>query len=175
MSHDKIKAAARRRMAETGESYATARREVISEHQAPGRQRAQRFAISYNTSWLETVLNGALRLRPEVSGVEVDARAIRVRMGWAFRVDIPRSSVRAVSRSDRRLRGTTGVHGRAGRWLVNGSADGLVDIVIDPPCFIERGLSTMFRAEQLSLLTVSLADPDGFIAVLGPEVRAAGG
>jgi hypothetical protein len=34
MSHDKIKAAARVRMAETGEPYATARREVIGQHQA---------------------------------------------------------------------------------------------------------------------------------------------
>jgi len=34
MSHDKVKAAARVRMAETGEPYATARREVIREHQA---------------------------------------------------------------------------------------------------------------------------------------------
>jgi hypothetical protein len=34
MSHDKIKAAARERMAETGEPYATARREVIRRHQA---------------------------------------------------------------------------------------------------------------------------------------------
>lgn len=33
MPHDKIKAAARRRMAETGESYAAARRAVIAEHQ----------------------------------------------------------------------------------------------------------------------------------------------
>jgi hypothetical protein len=36
MSHDKIKAAARKRMAETGESYAAARREVIREFQAAG-------------------------------------------------------------------------------------------------------------------------------------------
>jgi hypothetical protein len=36
MSHDKIKAAARVRMAETGEPYATARREVIRRHQAAG-------------------------------------------------------------------------------------------------------------------------------------------
>ena len=36
MSHDKIKAAARERMARTGEPYATARREVIREHQAVG-------------------------------------------------------------------------------------------------------------------------------------------
>ena len=36
MSHDKIKAAARVRMADTGEPYGTARREVIREHQAAG-------------------------------------------------------------------------------------------------------------------------------------------
>jgi hypothetical protein len=34
MSHDKIKAAARERVAETGKPYAAARREVIREHQA---------------------------------------------------------------------------------------------------------------------------------------------
>src|SRR2546429_657583 len=44
MSHDKIKAAARRRMAETGEPYATARREVIKEHRA-ARGRQDRFAV----------------------------------------------------------------------------------------------------------------------------------
>jgi predicted kinase len=36
MSHDKVKAATRVRMAETGEPYATARREVIRQHQAAG-------------------------------------------------------------------------------------------------------------------------------------------
>ena len=36
MSHDKIRAAARKRMAETGESYATARREVIKNYQRAG-------------------------------------------------------------------------------------------------------------------------------------------
>lgn len=39
MSHDLIKAAARRRMAETGEPYSVARRAVIEE-----RERAQRAA-----------------------------------------------------------------------------------------------------------------------------------
>lgn len=38
MSHDKIKAAARERMAGTGEPYAAARREVISEYQAAAGQ-----------------------------------------------------------------------------------------------------------------------------------------
>jgi phage shock protein A len=38
MSHDKIRAAARKRMAETGEPYSAARRAVVSEHEAAGDQ-----------------------------------------------------------------------------------------------------------------------------------------
>ena len=38
MSHDKIRAAARKRMAGTGEPYTAARRAVIGEHQAAGSQ-----------------------------------------------------------------------------------------------------------------------------------------
>jgi hypothetical protein len=37
------------------------------------------------------------------------------------------------------------VHARGGSWLANGSADGLVEIEIDPPCHTERSLSTLFR------------------------------
>jgi hypothetical protein len=170
MSHDKIKAAARRRMAETGEPYATARREVLKEHPAD-RSRVplpdtKRFAISYRENWLETVLNGALRLRPDASGVEVDPAEVRVRMGWAFRLDVPRAAIRSASRSQARLRGTTGVHGHSGRWLVNGSADGLVELTIEPPCYIERQLSTLYRRETVNSLTLSLVDPGGFIAAL---------
>jgi hypothetical protein len=38
MSHDKIGAATRKRMAQTAEPYAVARREVIRQHQATGGQ-----------------------------------------------------------------------------------------------------------------------------------------
>jgi hypothetical protein len=167
MSHDKIKAAARRRMAETGEPYATARREVIKEHKAArGRQDPvpgpQRFALSYDTPRADTLLG----IGPGSSGVELDAEEIRVRMGWSFRLDIPRSSVRSAARSRARLRGTRGVHGRAGRFVVNGSADGLVELTIEPPCVLERRLSTLFRREKVSSLTLSLADPDGFLAAV---------
>ena len=87
MSHDKISAAARKRMAETGEPYATARRAVIREHQAADEQGApsgaQWFAISYSEAWggrlsafLDTLL---FRAGPGVSGVEVDSGQIGVR------------------------------------------------------------------------------------------------
>jgi hypothetical protein len=176
MSHDKISAAARKRMAQTGEPYAAARRAVLKEHQAAGGQippsDPQWFAISYSqagldkmTAWLDTLL---FRAGPGVSGVEVDAGEIRVRMG-SFKLDIPRGSVRSVKRSKARVRGTTGVHGGRGRWLVNGSTDGLVELAIDPPCFLAPGIDTFFRRQKVNLLTVSLVDPDGLIAALEPD------
>jgi hypothetical protein len=174
MSHDKIRAATRKRMAETGESYAAARREVISEHQAAAggeipRSDTQWFAISYSkagidkiTAWMDTLLGGG----PGKSGVEVGPDEIRVRMG-TYKFDIPRRSVRSARRSHQKLRGTSGVHiYKKGQLLVNGSADGLVEITIDPPCHTDRTPSTMFIKERVNSLLVSLVDPDGFIAAV---------
>ena len=176
MSHDKIRAATRKRMADTGEPYAAARREVIKEHRSAGGEiplpGAEWFAISYGEAglekigaWLDSLLFGA---GPGISGAEIGPGEIRVRMG-SFKLDIPRDSVRSVKRSQARLRGTTGVHGGRGRWLVNGSADGLVEITIEPPCYIGRGIDTLFRIQKVNSLTVSLVDPDGFIAALGHD------
>jgi hypothetical protein len=53
--------------------------------------------------------------------------------------------------------------------MVNGSADGLVELAIEPPCYTERGLSTLFRKVKVNSLTLSLVDPDGFVAALQPE------
>ena len=173
MSHDKIRDAARKRMAETSEPYATARREVIREYQQAAGERlppgTEWFAISYSeawtsrlTAWLGTLL---FRAGPGVSGVEVDPREIRVRMD-DFKLSVPRSSVRSVARSQARLRGTTGVHAGRGRLLVNGSEDGLVELAIEPPSYTGRTLSTMFVNEKVNSLILSLVDPDGFIAAL---------
>ena len=91
MSHDKISAAARQRMTETGESYAAARRAVIREHQAAGGHPAngertsppgqQWFTISYSDTWsgrLSDSLDRLLfRAGRGVSGVAVDTGEIR--------------------------------------------------------------------------------------------------
>ena len=170
MSHDKIRDAARKRMAETGEPYATARRAVIREHQrAAGKtpsSATQWFAISFSkagfdriTAWLDTLFGGG----PGRSGVEVGADEIRVRMA-DFKLHVPRSSIRSVRRSQARLGGTTGVHASRGQLLVNGSADGLVELALDPPCYTGRTLNTMFVNQKVTSLILSLADPDGFIA-----------
>jgi hypothetical protein len=178
MSHDKIRAAARRRMAETGEPYAAARRAVIRERQqAAGNGRApgtQWFAISYSdawegrlSAWMDTRL---FRSGPGVSSVEIDADQIRVRMG-SFKLDIPRGSVRSVKRSYARVGRTNGVHGGRGRWLVNGSAEGLVEIEVDPPAHVSPSIDTLFGIgpSRVDSLTVSLEEPDSFITAAGGD------
>ena len=173
MSHDKISAAARKRMAETGEPYAAARRAVLREHQqaasknpSPG---TKWFAISYSnalTSRLTASLGTLFGGGPGRSGVEVGPEEIRVRMD-DYELNLPRSSVRSVGPSQARLGGTTGVHhaGRGQLWL-NGSADGLVELALDPPCYTGRTLNTMFLNQKVTSLILSLVDPDGFIAAV---------
>ena len=170
MAHDKIKAAARRRMAKTGESYAAARREVIREFRAAGSSdpagKPEWFAISYKdmgpiSTWTDTLLGGG----PAGGRIEIGAGELRLRMA-DFKVDVPRASVRRAARSSHQTRGTIGVHAKGGSWLANGSADGLVEIEIDPPCRTGRSLSTLFRRMKVTELIVSLVDPDGFIGAV---------
>ena len=118
----------------------------------------RRFPIRFTGS------NNSLRLvglGPDASWVELGADAVTVRMGWAFNATIDRSAVRAVRPvTDRVL--SRGVHGWRGRWLVNGSAEGLVEIELDPPARA-RAVGVPVRVE---LLRVSVVDPDGFLAEL---------
>jgi hypothetical protein len=89
MTHDKIRAAARKRMAETGEPYAAARREVIKNHQETGpgapSSSARWFAISYSdmgpvSLWSERRHGGG----PGRGGVAVDPAVLRVRMAGSI-------------------------------------------------------------------------------------------
>jgi hypothetical protein len=172
MSHDKIRAAARKRMAETGEPYATARREVIKDHQAAGAvssSDARWFALDYSdmgrvSRWDDTRRGGG----PGRGGVVVDSTMLRVLVP-GFRLDVPRASIRSASRSARSVRGTYGVHGSGGHWLVNGSYSGLVELALEPPCYTPRQPTTLFLKMKVSSLTISLVDPDAFIAAVGGD------
>ena len=129
---------------------------------------SQRFALSYDHAWPLTMAG----MGPRSSSVEVDSGQIRVRVGPAFSLDIPRDAVRSVSQ-DPALGGqaTWGVHGLAGHWVVNSSARGLVELILDPPCHTGRALGTLFREAKVTSLILSLADPDGFIAALEPGAQ----
>jgi hypothetical protein len=118
-----------------------------------------RFPILFD-SWYR-VLSQVLLLSPSRSFVDVMNDAVECRMGWGFRARFPVSAVERAERvSERPL--SRGVHGFAGRWLVNGSADGLVAIDL-APAQTARVLGVPVR---LTRLLVSVAEPDALIARL---------
>jgi hypothetical protein len=160
-------------MAETSEPYAAARREVIKNYQDAGTgsgatspTSARSFAIDYTemdraSGWLRTLLGrGSGR-----GSVEIGSDVLRLRTA-DFQLDIPRGSVRSVTRPEHQHRGTTGIHARRGSWLVRRSHDGLVEFAIEPPCYLPPQVSTVFRKMKVSSLIISLDDPDGFIAAV---------
>lgn len=83
------------------------------------------------------------------SGVEVGPDQIRVQMG-GFKLTVPRASIRSASRSQENVRGTYGVHSHSGRWLVNGSPDGLVELTIEPPCYTGRKPVSLFTRGKVT-------------------------
>lgn len=104
-----------------------------------------------------------LGMGPGVSGVDVDAGQVRVRMGWAFRARFPSAVVREVRAGVRMPFPGWGVHGWRGRWLVNGSSRGLVRMRLDPP---QRARVCGFPV-RLRALWVSAEDPEGLARALG--------
>lgn len=127
---------------------------------------ARRFPIRFSPG--NRVLFRCLLIWPSSSYLEFDGETLRVRMGWAFSARIPRGLVaRAGPGKPPFIRFTAGAHwwGR-GRWLVNGSPDGIVDVELSEPvrafCIVPI---------RLKVLSVSLEDPEGFLAALGAAPR----
>ena len=88
-----------------------------------------RFPISFDR-WYG-VFSSLLGLPPSTAYVELDGAQVEVRMGWAFRSRFPRSAVASTSTLDIRPL-SRGVHGFGGRWLVNGSGQGILSIHLNP-------------------------------------------
>ena len=120
----------------------------------------ERFPILFSGPQRRLALLG---IRPSRSYVEVDSETLRVRFGWAFQADIPRSLVELVEHSSLRTR-RRGVNGTRGRLVVNGSGKGLVRVALREEIRVSN-----IRPTKLRELTVSLEDPDGFLAALGAD------
>jgi hypothetical protein len=120
---------------------------------------SQRFAIRFDR-WY-AVLSHALLLFPGDSYIELDGDEVHAHMGWAFDARWPRTAVAAVS-PHRAFTVSRGVHGFAGRWLVNGSGQGLLAIDLNP-AQRARVLGIPVRLRQL---LVSVVDPDAVTAAL---------
>lgn len=113
-------------------------------------------------------MSTALLLPPASAWIEVGAGEVSCRMGWSFRATFPRDAVVSAERFVGRPL-SKGVHGLAGRWLVNGSARGLVSLALDPP---QRAwvLGVPIRLREL---IVSVEDPAGLLEALRRGADAA--
>lgn len=121
----------------------------------------RRFAIRYSP-WLRPLFL-VLGTGPRFSWVEVRDDALEVRMGWVFRCVVPRASIGA-ARRERDVWWAIGVHtDLRGRWLVNGSAKGIVAVDVEP-----AGGARLFGIPvKVRRLGLGLDDPDGFLAAVG--------
>ncbi len=118
-----------------------------------------RFPIRFDPAY--RTLSTALFLPPSDSFLEVRGGDVQVHMGWAFRARFPTSAVRSVAEYDRKPL-SRGVHGWAGRWLVNGSGAGIVSISLEAA---QRGYVMGFPV-RLKTLLVSVEDPAAVMAAL---------
>lgn len=119
----------------------------------------KRFAIRIDRAF--GVLAWMLGMSRERSFVEIRDGEVRVEMGRSFRARFPELAVI----STRRHEGWTlsrGVHGFAGRWLVNGSGRGIVEIELAPG----QRASVLGFPVKLRQLLVSLEDPEGLLEAL---------
>ena len=119
----------------------------------------QRFPIQFDP-WYG-ILSSVLFLPPSSAYVEVNSEEVRVRMGWAFRSCFPRAAVALATETHVRPL-SRGVHGFAGRWLVNGSGQGILTIDLTPT---QRGYVMGFPV-RLRQLMVSVAEPAALAAAL---------
>ena len=121
--------------------------------------RPLRFPIRFHP--VNAVLMRVMGMSRARSYVEIDGDGVRVRAGLAFRADIHRASIRTTQPRPY-VWSAYGVHGWAGRWIVNGSGHGVVSLTIDPPARA-RVLGFPVRLREL---WVSLVEPERLRAAL---------
>lgn len=118
-----------------------------------------RFPIRFDARF--RLLAKMLFLSPDQSHVDVVGDLVHVKFAWSFRATFPRSSVASTSAYPKRPL-SRGVHGFAGRWLVNGAGDGIVELCLEPP---QRAYVIGWPV-ALRRLLVSVDDPRGLEAAL---------
>ena len=121
---------------------------------------AERFSIRVDP--LFRGLFSALGASSHRDFVEVGSEALNIRLGWLFRATIPRAAV-ASGRHHADMFGGWGAHGWRGRWLVNGSSKGIVELDLQPR---QRAWLLGVWPIRLRSLYVSLNDPNGFLAAV---------
>jgi hypothetical protein len=118
-----------------------------------------RYPIRFDPAF--RVLCKAIFLSPDEAHVDVADDLVRVKFSWGFRAAFPRSSVASTSVYPKRPL-SRGVHGFAGRWLVNGAGEGILDLSFEPA---QRG-HVLGWPVSLRHLLVSVDDPKALAEAL---------
>ena len=107
------------------------------------------------------VLSSLVLLSPSDSFIELASDEVTVRMAWGFRTRFPMACVVRAGRYDNAPL-SRGVHGFAGRWLVNGSGDRILTIDVEP----HQRAWVMGVPVKLRQLLVSVDEPERMAARL---------
>lgn len=99
-------------------------------------------------------------LGPRHSEVRIEDGILHMSMGWGFRTEVPLASIVTAEHYQGRIT-SWGAHGFRGRWLVNGSAKGVVVLTIDPPATARVAGGVRVTLKELA---VSVTDPEALIA-----------
>ena len=123
----------------------------------------QRFAIRY-TAWFRWFMV-AMAMGPRRSWVAIRPDQLEVRMGWGFRMQVPRTSISSARAIDAKLWWGIGVHtDLRGTWIVNGSQSGMVEVRFDPRAAAKGPVPFSIHPRAVAL---SLEEPEAFLAALG--------
>lgn len=99
-----------------------------------------------------------LGMGPKQSEVRIADDVLHVKFGWGFRTAIPLSSITKAEPGQGRVT-SWGAHGWRGRWLVNGSSKGIVELTIEPAAKAH----VLGVPVKLSTLWVSVTEPEALI------------
>lgn len=105
---------------------------------------------------------------PERTLVRLDDtdRLLRVRHGWAFRLEAPYTSIRSAELlAGRPL--AWGVHCTGDSWMVNGSRDGMVEIKFSPAVELHK---VPMAFAPIRSLWISVVGADGFVSAINSRV-----
>jgi hypothetical protein len=103
-------------------------------------------------------LSVPLGMGPKQSEVRIEDDTLHVKFGWGFRTAVPLSSITKAEENHDRVY-SWGAHGWRGRWLVNGSSKGIVELTIDPATTAH----VLGVPVKLSTLWVSVTEPEALI------------
>ena len=95
---------------------------------------------------------------PKQSEVRIADDVLHVKFGWGFRTAVPLSSITKAEQNHDRVY-SWGAHGWRGRWLVNGSSNGIIELTIDPA----TKAHVLGVPVTLSTLWVSVTEPEALI------------